>query len=468
MNPPPAAVVTVRHATQSALVPVLERSRATGRVPRIAVAFSGGRDSTVLLDALAALAPAMNFTVVAVHVHHGLSPQADAWAAACTAACAGRGVPLAIRRIEVARAPGESLEATARTARYDALFAAAADADAIALAHHADDQAETLLLQLMRGAGPRGLAAMPAMRSSGTGPVLLRPFLALPGAAIEACAIASGLRWIDDESNADTRLKRNLLRHEIAPRLAAGFPGYPQTLVRAAELQAEAALLADDLAALDAATALHDGETGPTLDRAVLAGLSAPRARNLLRWFLRRHDLPAPSAARLEAMMTQLAGAKPDARVRLSHASVEIGIHRGRIVVHAPPSAAFAVPWRGEATILLPHGTLDFAPATGRGIAAATLARAPVTLRSRSGGEMLRLGPRRPRRPVADLLQQAGVSWWSRAALPFVWCGDDLVAIPGVGVDAAFQAGAGEPGLELHWRAQRSTGGDSSGDDRKA
>jgi tRNA(Ile)-lysidine synthase len=468
MTPPPATVATTREAVRSALAPLVARVREAGRTPRIAVAYSGGRDSTVLLDTAATLAPAMGFALLAIHVHHGLSPRADAWADACAARCADYGVPLAVERVDVVRAPGLSLEATARAARYGALATAAADADAILLAHHADDQAETVLLQLLRGAGPRGLAAMPAARAANRGPALVRPFLGLPGATIAAVALARDLAWIDDDSNADTRLRRNLLRHEIVPRLAAAFPGYPLTLARAASLQAEAAQLADELAAIDARDAVADGGAdGPTLARDVLARLTPPRARNLLRWFLDRHGLPAPSAARLDAMLAQVAGAKADARVRLGHAGIEIGVHRGRIVVHAPPVPAFAAAWHGESAIALPHGTLDFAAVRGRGIAVASLARAPVTLRPRAGGESLRLGPRRPRRAVANLLQQAGVPWWARSALPFVWCGGELAAVPGIGIDAAFQARDGEPGVELGWRPCRQTGAGAAPGDRK-
>jgi len=278
---------------------------------RVAIALSGGRDSMVLLDALAELAPEFGLSLSALHVHHGLSANADAWAAFCGDECARRGVPLTVHRAEIRRMAGESLEAKARAARYAAY--AAFDAEVIALAHHADDQAETLLLQLLRGAGPHGLAAMPTQRSMRKGPALLRPFLALPRATIDAYASARGLAWVDDESNANVGVKRNFIRHEVAPRLAAAFPGYPATLVRAAAHQAEAARLGDELAQLDAQGAFGDDPiAGVTLDRAALIALAARaphRASNLLRWFLRRHELDAPSSARLAAMLDQLARA---------------------------------------------------------------------------------------------------------------------------------------------------------------
>ena len=403
-----------------------------------------------LLHALATLVPEFPIRVSALHVHHGLSPHAEDWASFCAAECARRGVALAVRRVRVERAPGESLEAKARDARFAAL--AGADADIVALAHHADDQAETLLLQLLRGAGPHGLAAMSAARRTG-GPLLVRPLLAVSRAAIEAYAREHRVAWIDDESNADSRFRRNYLRHEIAPRLAAGFPGYPATLVRAAAHHAEAALLQDELAAQDAgATA---GDPAPTLDRAAFAllALRAPhRARNLLRWFIRRHGLEFPSTARLAAMQDQLARAAPDAQVRLAHAGAEIGIHRGRIVVHSPPVAPYAVRWQGEPSLALPHGTLEFGFAPGAGLAAAAVEAAPVVVRPREGGERIRLAANRPRQPLKRLLQEAGVPAWQRDAWPLVWCGDTLAAVPGIGVAADFQTPAGACGYAIRWR----------------
>ena len=447
---PVAPIEPVLHAARAAVAALPRGAAAT---IRIAVALSGGRDSMVLLDALAALAQDMGFALSALHVHHGLSINADVWAEFCADQCAKRGVPLAVHRADVQRAAGESLEARARAARYAAY--AAADADVIALAHHADDQAETLLLQLLRGAGPHGLAAMPAHRPMRKGPALLRPFLALPRAVIDAYAAARGLAWVDDESNANTGVKRNFIRHDVASRLAAAFPGYPATLVRAAAHQAEAARLIDELAQHDAQGALADDPiAGVTLDRAALIALAARaphRARNLLRWFLRQHELSAPSAARLAAMLDQLSGAAPDARVRLVHSGAEVGFHRGRIVVHPPAVAPFTVPWAGEARLALPHGTLEFASCAGPAVTCARLDGGNVTVRTRSGGERIRLAIDRPRRALKGLLQDAGMPPWQRESLPLVFCGDALAVVPGVGVDVAFQAAAGAPGRAVRW-----------------
>jgi len=414
----------------------------------MAVALSGGLDSMVLLDALATLASRYGVTLSAIHVHHGLSPNADRWAEFCAAQCAVREVPLTLHRVALARASGRSLEALARAARYERLLAA--DVDVIALAHHADDQAETLLLQLLRGAGPHGLAAMPSWRDGR--PALLRPLLALPRATLAACAAARGLAWIEDESNEDCRYARNAIRRDVAPALAIHFAGYPATLLRAARHQVDAAALLDELAEIDAAKAIDPAG----LDCARLAALSPARARNLLRWFVRSEGLRPPSHARLSDMLRQLLGAAPDARVRIALDGAEIGRHRGRIAVHASAPPAFERVWHGETEVELPHGVLAFERTRGAGVAAAKLEHSHVALRSRAGGEHIRLAANRPTRAVKKLLQEAHVPPWERQSLPLLWSGEELVAVPGIGVALGFQARPDEPSWRLEWRPLRT------------
>ena len=433
-----AAVVAVHRALGAALT---AHSRPGDR---LAVALSGGIDSMVLLDALDALAPFFSLQLSALHVDHRLSPNAGRWAAFCADACAARGVPLTIHRVDVARRAGQSLEAAARSARYEKLLDA--EVDIVALAHHADDQAETVLLQLLRGAGPAGLAAMPLHRArKAADPSLLRPLLELPRSTLAAYAESRGLAWIGDESNADHRHKRNLLRLAVAPLLAQAFPGYPSVIVRAAGHQAEASALLDELARQDA------GDVEAGLRRAALSALSPARARNLLRWYLREMGLRPPSAARLAEMLAQLRIAAADARTRIMHDGAEIGCYRGRVVVHATDAGPFALAWRGEKSVELPGGILRFERTNGAGIAAAKLAAAPVTLRSRQGGERIQLAANRPRRAVKKLLYDAQLPSWQREALPFIWCGDELVAVPGIGVALAFQRAPGEAAWRVEW-----------------
>lgn len=413
----------------------------------VVVALSGGRDSVVLLHAL--LAVAADRVRGAVHVHHGLSPNADAWSEFCATLCAARAVPLAIARVDVSRAARTGLEAEARRQRYAALAAAATErrGRVVALAHHRDDQAETLLLQLLRGAGPRGLAAMAELRDDPRGVVWWRPLLEVPRAEIDAYAREHALSWVDDESNASARFARNAIRRTVMPALASLRPDPGATLARAAAHQAESALLQDDLAALDAAGAFD----GVSLSREALAALPAHRGRNLLRWFLRARGLPAPPAARLAAMLDQLAGARVDAMTCIAHGGLEIGVHRERIHVHPPSPGTYDVAWAMESALHLAHGRLEARPGSEFGIDPALLRGAAIRVRSRAGGERLQLAANRPRRALKSILQDADLPPWARAALPLVVCGDEVIAVPGIGVDARWQAPRGRAGLAVEW-----------------
>ena len=413
------------------------------------MALSGGRDSVVLFDATLAAATREQFRVVALHVDHGLSPNASRWAQFCRTLCAERGVACDVANVAVERGARISVEAAARSARYAALARLARDhgAAAVLLAHHADDQAETLLLQLLRGAGPRGLAAMPAARFDGLW--WLRPWLDVPRSALDDYAGWRRLRHIDDESNADARYRRNALRRAVVPALRDIAPGYPATLVRAAELQADAAALLDDLAALDA----RDAYDGATLDCTVFTRLDARRGANVLRWFLREQHLPAAARARLANALSQLLRSTAASRTEIRHAGAVLGVHRGRLVVQCKPVEPYSCVWSGADDVSMPHGALRLSRRLGVGIAARHAANATVTIRSGSRGERLRLPGRTMRRNVADLLREAGVARWERHAIPRIYCGDALAAVVTVGADAAFAAAPGEPGLAWQWTA---------------
>ena len=416
---------------------------------RVAVALSGGRDSVALLDATLDAATADPSGVIALHVDHGLSPNASRWAQFCRDFCAERGVACDVANVVVERGARISVEAAARASRYAALarLARKHGAAAVLLAHHADDQAETLLLQLLRGAGPRGLAAMPSARFDGVW--WLRPWLDVTRSAVDDYVRALELRHIDDESNVEVRYRRNALRSAVVPALRAIAPSYPVTLVRAAELQADAAALLDDLAALDASEAYD----GATLDCALFAALDARRGANVLRWFLREHRLPAASRARLADALLQLQRNDADSQVAIRHAGVVLGVHRGRLVVHSEPVEPYACVWSGADEVLMPHGALRLSRRLGAGIAARHAASATVTIRSGSHGERLRVAGRAARHNVADLLREAGIARWERHAMPRIYCDDALAAVATIGTDAAFAAAPGEPGLAWEWTA---------------
>lgn len=269
----------------------------------LSVGLSGGCDSVVLLHVLAGLKRAG--PLQAIHVHHGLSPNADAWAAFCSDYCHRLGVPLAIRHVDVAAGSGLGLEAAARNARY-AAFAELAEGNLL-LAHHRGDQAETVLFNLLRGAGVTGAAGIPVERSW-NGLRLLRPLLDIPRRDIEAYAGAAGLDWINDESNTDTALTRNFLRHEALVGLSQRFPAAEASLAQAAANFAEAAALLDELAEFD----WQQVGDGVSAKMTALRCLALPRLKNLLRYRLRCLGWQVPVASRLEEFARQLQGAAPD------------------------------------------------------------------------------------------------------------------------------------------------------------
>lgn len=272
----------------------------------VCVGLSGGCDSIVLLHLAwrAGLAGRLR----AVHVHHGLSANADAWAAFCAESCGQRQIPLEIIRVEIPRGSGEGLEAAARRARYRAF--AAAGVSTLLLAHHLGDQAETLLFNLMRGAGVAGAAAMRDERRL-HGMRVLRPLLASRREAIEDYARAEGLRWINDESNDDRRFSRNFLRHEVLPVLERRFPAAQEALATTAGHLAEADALLGEIAAVDWQNLVKNPAAGE-IPVKMLRTLTAPRLKNLLRYRLRAAGWTLPDAARLDEFVRQLLTAGPD------------------------------------------------------------------------------------------------------------------------------------------------------------
>lgn len=410
--------------------------------------LSGGLDSCVLLHLLARLSATRDFELRALHVNHGISPNAGNWEIFCAELCAARQVAYRAVRVNVPRDSGLGLEAAAREARYQALLAQ--PVDAVVLAHHQDDQAETLLLQLLRGAGVQGLAAMPAYRAqAGTQPALLRPLLDIPRTMLEHYAREHGLRWIEDESNLDLAYDRNFLRHQVFPHLAQRFPACRTTLARSAAHFAEAAELLQEVAAADAASCVH----GARLELDGLRALSPARASNLLRYWLDGLGVDI-SSRRLREVMRQLLQARHDAQpcIAVSNGTLQ----RYRDAVHFVPVGhrvgGAEVVWQGEQELLLPAGVLHFTQARGQGLALAHLKTGRLSIRGRLGGEKFRPDSRRPNRSLRHLLQEAGMPPWQRQTLPLLYLDDRLALVPGIGIACELQAGQEEAGLLVDWR----------------
>lgn len=409
---------------------------------RYIVAYSGGLDSHVLLHALSRL----GVTLAAVHVHHGLSRHADLWAEHCQAQCAALRVPCTVMRVQVPRVGG-GLEAAARDARYAALEQVLGTGEMLLTAHHQDDQAETLLLMLLRGAGVAGLSAMPAVRSFGSG-LLGRPLLELPRAVLHDYAVVHALSWVDDESNYDTDLDRNYLRHEVLPVLRRRWPVVERTLARTAAHLAEAGELMAGLAAADLATA-HGGHAG-TLSVAVLNSLAVPRRRNLLRHWLRDLRLPLPDTAHLHRIEQEVLPARLDARPRVDWPGAEVRRYRDDLYAMTPllPVPDTELPWDLAQPLLLPDGRcLVASPAVGRGLSLKRLAAARVTVRFRAGGERCAPVGRGHSHELKKLFQEAGVPPWERERVPLLFVDDVLAQVVGYWICASHAAAPGEEAL---------------------
>jgi tRNA(Ile)-lysidine synthase len=412
--------------------------------------LSGGVDSVVLLHLLAQVSPRFSWNISALHVHHGISAHAESWAAFCTELCAKYSIPLQVERVDISPLRTMGVEAAARQLRHAAL--ARQKVDFIALAHHRDDQAETLLLQLLRGAGVRGASAMQKHKPRAGAPALLRPLLDVERGELEAYAGEHGLRWVEDDSNEDVSYPRNFLRHKVMPVLAQRFPAYRATLARSARHFAEAAELLDELAALDAKSAIQ----GERLSVAALRQVSSARGKNLLRYFLAARGAPIPDATRLEEMLRQLCVAGEGAQVRVTWQDWQLRCYQEHAYALPVtlPAADFSIVWQGEAEVILPasHGVLHFERVTGQGLSMARLQQGVVTLRPRHGSEHIKLDAARPRQSLRNLLQQLGVPPWQRELLPLLYCGDELVWVPAVAMSAAYAAQANEAGVLVRWQ----------------
>lgn len=426
---------------------------------RIAVAVSGGRDSTALWHATACAARGSGVEVVALHVHHGLVAEADEWVKHLQRQArrwAARGLPVRLlwQRLPGAPAKGDSVEAWARRERYAALAAMARQARCgmVLLAHHRRDQAETFLLQALRGAGPAGLAGMPDTAARG-GIVWARPWIEQPREALEAYVRRHRLSFVEDPSNDDRRLSRNRLRHAVWPALSGAFEHAETSLVASARRAQEAAGCLRELADIDARTVCGDGTA---LDVAAWATLSTARRANLLRaWLGGRNDGGAPETL-VQRLLVELPAAAPGSAWPGTGGAWRL--HRGQLLfVPAPDDDEPALPAArridlsraGRVAVPEWRGSFDVSPVPAGGIEARHLRH--CELRARRGGERFQRAAGAPARSLKKQFQAAGVPAWLRNG-PLLYGGvHELLFVPGLGVDARRQAPHGAPMLGLRW-----------------
>ena len=407
----------------------------------------------VLLDILQGLSKKLRFRLSAIHVNHQLSPNAGDWAKFCQRWCKACGVLINIVKVNVRDARATGIEAAARDARYRAY--SRQHADYVALAHHLDDQAETILLLLLRGSGVKGLSAMPELkhRNKESAPHIIRPLLDVPRSEIEHYAKLRKLRWIEDESNVNTELDRNFLRHKVFPLIGKRFQAYRETLGRASRHFAEAAALLDELAELDSRSALQGGR----LNAKALRELAPARARNLLRYYFAQNGLLMPGTKRLDEILHQVAHSREDAKVSVALGELEVRRFKGEVYicrVHPDLDPKFCLSWQGEKKLEISEleGVMEFRRTRGKGMDYDKLMQEAVTIRVRHGGEKLRPDCKRPRRSLKDLLQESKIAPWERSRMPLLFSGERLVFVPGIGIDCDYQARVGQMGLSVQWR----------------
>lgn len=439
----------------SFIQPLLNEQMA--KIESLWVGYSGGVDSHVLLHLIALHRQMLRgHSLKAVYVDHGLNPASEQWQRHCQTICQDLAVAFFSLRVDARPGSGESPEAAARRARYNAFERLLKNNDALLLAHHQDDQAETLLLQLLRGAGPRGLAAMPTIAPLGRG-LLLRPLLEVERVKILNYAHHHGLQWVEDSSNADCGLDRNYLRHEILPRLKRRWPAASRTLARSARLCAEAETLLDSLADddLDRATS----EQPYRLDIQALRTLNNTRQRNALRRWFQSLDLPTPSAIQLQHVLEDAIATSRDRIPCIHWPGCEVRRYQDHLYAMAPlpphdPGQIFALKPGMPPLSIAGSGRLYLHPVQGAGVRLDELINRSVTVRFRRGGERFRPQGHRHSQRLKTLFQSASVPPWERDRRPLLYVDNTLVAVAGLGIDADFVAGPEEMGWILAWQKQ--------------
>lgn len=439
----------------TALLTSIRRHLPAAASGRLCIAFSGGLDSTVLLLALAAAVreqPAGVYSLRAIHVDHQIHPRSAQWRLHCAGVAAAAGAGFAFRQVHVPPDAEMGVEAAARAARYDVFRALLEPNEALLTAHHADDQLETLLLALTRGAGVGGLSAMPACQVFGAG-WHLRPLLEFTRDELEDWARMQGVSWVSDPSNDDSRFSRNYLRHEVIPALRQRWPAIAHSAVRSAGHLGEAGVLLDGLASSDHATAA----VGPCLRVDALAALDPGRRRNLLRYWLRLHGARLPSTRKLLSLEHDMLAAQEDRSPCVEWDGFEVRRHRGLLYAAAqlPPMESALLDWDWSRELVLPGnlGRLRMQTVQGAGLALSKLPKR-VRVGFRHGGESLRTAGRDHHRKLKKLLQDADILPWWRSRLPLIHLEDRLAAVGDLWVAREFAARAAEEGMRIVWQGR--------------
>jgi tRNA(Ile)-lysidine synthase len=416
---------------------------------RLLVAYSGGVDSSVLLNLLSRHREKLNLEIVAVHVNHQLSPVAENWIKHCKNICENENIRFETITIDAKKPKGHSQEAYARELRYAALEKIMGTDDLLLTGHHKDDQAETLIQQLMRGAGPDGLAAMPVIRKFGQG-WLVRPLLDFSRKQISDYAIQYGLKWVEDESNQDTDIDRNYIRNHVIPCLQERWPSAINILSRSSGHQAEVVNLLREVAEQDYEKAR--GEQPDILEITSLKKLSEARMKNVIRYWLKKNGHQPASTSVMDIIIGELIFAGDDREPLVNWHETEVRRYRNNIYVMKPMvkiSPDIEVIWDLEQSLDVDSGRLTARQVVGKGLKSASINENIVLVRYRRGGETIRPAGRKETHKLKKLFQEAGVPPWQRDRVPLIYINNQLAAVTGYWIDDSFIANETEQGWEI-------------------
>lgn len=425
-----------------------------GYFNRLWIAYSGGHDSRVLLELCADSRLLLKgLTVLAVHVHHGLHSSAEIWSEHCKHICLEKHIPFHLIKVNAHAEPGESPEEAARVARYNALRSLLLPGDALLTAQHQDDQAETVLLQLLRGAGLPGLAAMPSAIPFGAG-WLLRPLLDYPREVLHRYAIAHRLVWCEDPSNDNTHFDRNFIRHTILPILKERWPSAAKTVSRSARHCAEAEASLNTFTQDSLKTTLHHDRQSLSIER-LLCHPEAEQKRILRAW-IKAKGLRSPSAHVIRQVLKESISASLERNPIIRWSAGEIRRYRDHLYLF-PPTAVFdtssILPWDGVVPLLLANenGQLRVVRTNKIGINAVKWEQGQFTVRYRQGGEFLRPIGRRATYPLKKLFQEKGIPPWVRERIPLVYLDDELIAVGDHWIAERWAGIEGQDNVALQW-----------------
>jgi tRNA(Ile)-lysidine synthase len=419
------------------------------KIKSMTVALSGGVDSVVLLHLLHSLQKKHHFILNASHVHHGLSQNADKWVKFCEKLCAKLSISLDVHYIQLPYKKSLGIEGEARQFRYEKLLQS--KSDLVVLAHHADDQAETFLLQLIRGSGVKGLSSMAHFDVTRK---LWRPLLNQSKSYIKSYAKFHKLKWIEDESNLNTDFNRNFIRFKVLPILKNKFNHIIKVIYRSSLHLREAQNLLDDLAKLDLKGYLKLNKCNRKLQIKYFNKLSHSRAKNILRYWLEMNDQLMPSKDLLDELLRQVLYAKDDAELKINLSKdFEIRRYQDEIYIvrkNQNTNKDYEIIWKCESEILLPNGhKLKFKEVKGKGISLSKIKNKELIISNRRGGEFFKPDSKRPTKKVKQILQESELPPWERENLPLIFVDKDLVCLPQLGIQYSYQAHGPENGLEV-------------------